>query len=101
MVKLVKAGFKEKTIIPIISNRPDALQTRAGTTDPTQTHRVNENIILAMLSSQDATFALGEDEWISDEAFFNKGATRSRRTVATYKICGTRYIRLAVAVRIR
>jgi len=37
---------------------------------------VSENIILAMLSSHDATFVIGEDEWVSDDSFFNRGSNK-------------------------
>jgi hypothetical protein len=70
VVKLVKAGFKEKTIIAIIHNRPSVFQLDPEQLIQLKKHGVNENIILAMLASQDATFILNEDEWISDEAFF-------------------------------
>lgn len=76
VVKLVKAGFKEKTVIAIINNRPSAFKLEPEQLIQLKQQGVSENIILAMLSSQDATFVLGEDEWVSDEAFFNKGATR-------------------------
>ena len=29
-----------------------------------------------MLSSHDSTFVISEDEWVSDDAFFNRGANR-------------------------
>lgn len=62
IVKLVRAGFKEKTVIAIINNRssrfvldPDRLieLKRAG---------VSDNIILAMLA-QDESFVMRDDDW--------------------------------------
>ena len=76
VVKLVKAGFKEKTVIAIINNRPSHFKLEPEQLIQLKRHGVSENIILAMLSSQDATFVISEDEWVSDEAFFNKGANR-------------------------
>lgn len=70
VIKLVKAGFKEKTIIAIINNRPSVFQLGPEQLIELKRQGVKENIILAMLASQDATFIIGEDEWISDEAFF-------------------------------
>lgn len=70
VIKLVKAGFKEKTIITIIGNRPSDF--KLGTEQLIELKRsgVNENIILAMLSSQMGTvFVNDEDEW-SDDTFF-------------------------------
>ncbi len=72
VVKLVKAGFKEKTIIAIISNRPNVFKLDPEQLIQLKRHNVNENIILAMLATQNATFTVGDDEWISDEAFFNR-----------------------------
>ncbi|HEU5133248.1 MAG TPA: hypothetical protein VFT26_14130 [Pyrinomonadaceae bacterium] len=77
IVKLVKAGFKEKTIIAIIHNRPSVFQLDPEQLIQLKRQGVNENIILAMLASQDATFVAGDDEWVSDEAFF-KGMNRKQ-----------------------
>jgi hypothetical protein len=70
VVKLVKAGFKEKTIITIISSRPSDF--KLGTEQLIELKRsgVNENIILAMLSSQMGTvFESDADEWAGDSFF--------------------------------
>src|SRR5687768_185710 len=76
VIKLVKAGFKEKTVITIIHNRPSAFNLEPEQLIQLKRQGVSENIILAMLSSHDSTFVISEDEWVSDEAFFNKGANR-------------------------
>lgn len=70
VVKLVKAGFKEKTIIAIINNRPSVFNLDPEQLIQLKRAGVSENIILAMLSSQDATFIINEDDWVSDEKFF-------------------------------
>ncbi|HEX2269489.1 MAG TPA: hypothetical protein VHH35_08145 [Pyrinomonadaceae bacterium] len=78
VVKLVKAGFKDKTIIAIINNRPGVFNLDPEQLIQLKKQGVSENVILAMLSSQDSTFILGEDEWVSDEKFFkglNKKST--------------------------
>jgi hypothetical protein len=69
VVRLVKAGFKEKTIITIINNRPGDF--KLGTEHLIELKRsgVNENIILAMLSSQMGTVFVDEDEWSSESLF--------------------------------
>ena len=69
VVRLVKAGFKEKTIITIINNRPGDF--KLGTEHLIELKRsgVNENIILAMLSSQMGTVFVEEDEWSGDSLF--------------------------------
>ncbi len=76
VVKLVKAGFKEKTVIAIIHNRPSAFTLEPEQLIELKRQGVSENIILAMLSAQDATFVMTEDEWVSDDAFFNKSRNR-------------------------
>ena len=71
VVKLVKAGFKEKTVITIISNRPNIFDLEPEQLIDLKRQGVSENIILAMLATQDATFTVNEDEqWASDEQFF-------------------------------
>jgi hypothetical protein len=76
VIKLVKAGFKEKTVIAIIHNRPSTFKLEPEELIQLKRQGVSENIILAMLSTQDATFVLSEDEWVSDDTFFNKGASK-------------------------
>ncbi len=68
VVKLVKAGFRDKTIIAIIHSRPN--QFKLDTEELIQLKRqgISENIILAMLS-QDDSFGAADDEW-SDNSFF-------------------------------
>ncbi|HEU4869957.1 MAG TPA: hypothetical protein VFT08_03840 [Pyrinomonadaceae bacterium] len=73
VVKLVKAGFKEKTVIAIIHNRPSVFKLEPEQLIQLKRQGVSENIILAMLATQDATFTISDDEWVSDEAFFNRG----------------------------
>ena len=70
VVKLVKAGFKEKTIITIINNRPANFNLDTEHLIELKRNGVNENIIIAMLSAQMGTVFLSEDEW-SGDPFFN------------------------------
>ena len=70
VIKLVKAGFKDKTIITIIGNRPSDF--KLGTEDLIVLKRngVNENIIMAMLSSQMGNVIVtNEDDWDNDGFF--------------------------------
>ncbi|HEU0251974.1 MAG TPA: hypothetical protein VFR12_03005, partial [Pyrinomonadaceae bacterium] len=70
VIKLVKAGFKEKTIITIISNRPTAFNLGTEQLIELKRSGVNETIILAMLSSQmGKVFVNDEDEWENDSFF--------------------------------
>jgi len=77
VVKLVKAGFKEKTIITIINNRPGEFKLDTEQLISLKRSGVTENIILAMLSSQTGTVILSDDEWGSDPFFkdFKKSGT--------------------------
>ena len=70
VIKLVKAGFKEKTVIAIISNRPSNFKLDTEQLIDLKRNGVNENIILAMLSSQMGTSIGAEDEWSSNDPFF-------------------------------
>jgi hypothetical protein len=69
VVKLVKAGFKEKTVITIINNRPGDFKLDTEHLIELKRNGVNENIILAMLSSQTGTVFVKEDEWSNDSFF--------------------------------
>jgi hypothetical protein len=69
VVKLVKAGFKEKTIITIINSRPAKYKLDTEDLIELKRNGVNEKIILAMLSAQMGTVFLADDEW-SDDPFF-------------------------------
>jgi len=77
VVKLVKAGFKEKTIITIINNRPSDFKLDTEQLISLKRNGVTENIILAMLSSQMGTVIMSDDEWGSDPFFkdFKKSGT--------------------------
>lgn len=71
VVKLVKAGFKDKTIISIITSRPNVFDLAPEQLIELKRQGVSENIILAMLATQDATITVNEDEqWATDEQFF-------------------------------
>ena len=69
VVKLVKAGFKEKTIVAIIQSRPNRFKLDTEQLVQLKRQGVNENIILAMLSL--SIPVMNPDDWGSDESFFN------------------------------
>src|SRR5215213_2590127 len=70
VVRLVKAGFKEKTIITIINSRPGDFKLDTEQLIELKRNGVNENIILAMLSSQMGTIVVNDGEWEDDDKFF-------------------------------
>ena len=69
VVKLVKAGFKEKTVITIINSRPANYNLDTEHLIELKRNGVNEKIILAMLSAQMGTVFLSDDEWSGDPFF--------------------------------
>ena len=70
VIKLVKAGFKEKTIITIIGNKPSNFKLDTEDLIVLKRNGVNENIIMAMLSSQMGTVIVtNEDDWENDGFF--------------------------------
>jgi hypothetical protein len=68
IVKLVKAGFKEKTIISIINSRPNRFNVETEQLIQLKRSGVSENIILAMLSLSGASDS-GDEDW-ADDSFF-------------------------------
>jgi hypothetical protein len=78
VIKLVKAGFKEKTIITIIGNRPSDFKLDTEDLIVLKRNGVNENIIMAMLSSHMGTVIVSnEDDWENDggASIFGSGAS--------------------------
>ncbi len=75
VVKLVRAGFKEKTVIAIIRTRANRFNLEPDRLIDLKRNGVSENVILAMLSQNDATF-FAEDGWGNDP-FFNSGKPKS------------------------
>jgi hypothetical protein len=72
VIKLVKAGFKEKTVIAIIANQPTNFKLDTEQLINLKRNGVNENIILAMLSARLGTVVVNEDEWSSNDPFFKE-----------------------------
>jgi len=68
VVRLVKAGFKEKTIITIISSRPNNFKLDTEQLIQLKQSGVSENIILVMLSQNGSLFG-NEDDWGSEPFF--------------------------------
>jgi hypothetical protein len=73
VVKLVRAGFKEKTVVSIINSRPARFDLTPDGLVGLKREGVPERVILAMLSRGDSG-AFAGDDW-DDDAFF--GGTRS------------------------
>jgi hypothetical protein len=71
VVRLVKAGFKEKTITSIIAARPANFDLSTERMIELKRNGVSERLILAMLSRQEG-MALMDDSW-TDDPFFDSG----------------------------
>ena len=74
VIRLVKAGFKEKTIIAIISSRPNQFKLDTDHLIQLKHSGIGENVILAMMA-QDPSFQ-GTDDW-DDDAFFKSSGNRA------------------------
>ena len=78
VVKLVRAGFKEKTLIAIIRSRPSRFDLSPERLIELKKNGVSERVILAMLAHEGAQGAAAED-WGDDEGFFtDEGAAPGR-----------------------
>lgn len=73
IVKLVKAGFKEKSIITIIASRPVTFDLSTDRIIELKRNGVSEKVILAMMARQEGTEF--SDDNLSDEEFFNQSTS--------------------------
>lgn len=69
VVKLVKAGFKEKSIITIIASRPARFDLSTDRLIELKRTGVSEKVILAMMARQEG-IDFSDEAW-NDEDFFN------------------------------
>jgi hypothetical protein len=72
VVKLAKAGFKEKTIISIINSRVPNFDLSPDRMIELKHNGVTEKIIIAMLARQEGMEPFDDDSW-GDDAFITKG----------------------------
>ena len=80
IVKLVKAGFKDKTIINIISSRPPNFDLSTDRMIELKKSGVSEKLILAMLARQEGQEF--DDEAWGDETFMSSGSSPSGSTMS-------------------
>lgn len=76
VIKLVRAGFKEKTVIAIIRSRPAQFDLAPDRLIELKRSGVSENIILVMLASDEAEMAASDE--LSSDPFFND-SSRARK----------------------
>ena len=72
VVKLVRAGFKEKTVIAIIRSRPNHFNLEPDRLIELKRNGVTENIILTMLALNESFES--DDEWGDDDSFFKRNS---------------------------
>lgn len=73
VVKLVKAGFKEKTIIQIINTRVPNFELSPERMIELKRNGVSEKVIIAMLARQEGMDPFDDDETWADEDFITRG----------------------------
>lgn len=71
VIKLVKAGFKEKTVVLIIASRIPKFDLTSDQMIKLKRAGVSENIIVAMLARQEGTDVPADDSSWGDDPFFN------------------------------
>src|SRR5205085_1165852 len=71
IIKLVKAGFKEKTVILIIASRVPNFDLSPDRMIQLKHAGVSENIIVAMLARQEGNDVPTDDQSWGDDPFFN------------------------------
>lgn len=72
IVKLTKAGFKEKTIISIIGSRIPNFDLSPDRMIELKRNGVSEKVIIAMLARQEGLDVLDDESW-GDEEFITRG----------------------------
>ncbi|CAN5764155.1 hypothetical protein BH18ACI4_BH18ACI4_25630 [soil metagenome] len=71
VIKLVRAGFREKTVVAIIRGRPNRFDLDPDRLIDLKRNGVTENIILTMLALNESS--LTGDDWSDDSFFKQKG----------------------------
>lgn len=73
VLKLAKAGFKEKTIISIINSRVPNFDLSPDRMIELKRNGVTEKVIIAMLARQEGMDPFSDDESWADEEFMSRG----------------------------
>ena len=79
IVKLVKAGFKEKSIITIIGARPVKFDLSTDRLIDLKRSGVSEKVILAMMARQEG-MDISDDLWTDDETFFKQSTDAAKNS---------------------
>lgn len=78
IVKLVHAGFKEKTLISIVASRPPAFDLSPDRMIELKRSGVSEKVILAMLARQEGMSGL--DDAFTDDPFFRESGKKQKES---------------------
>ncbi len=78
VIKLVRAGFKEKTLIAIIHSRPVRFDLSPDRLIELKKNGVTERVILAMLARDENSLMAGADEDLRDDPFFGESNNSAR-----------------------
>ena len=81
IVKLVKAGFKEKSIITIIASKPVSFDLSTDRLIELKRTGVTEKVILAMMARQEGN-DFSDEAW-TDEEFFNQSTNAAKGSSST------------------
>ena len=79
IVKLVKAGFKDKSIITIIGARAVKFDLTTDRLIELKRSGVSEKVILAMMARQEG-MDISDDVWTDDETFFKQSTEAARNS---------------------
>lgn len=82
IVKLVKAGFKEKSIITIIASKPVTFDLSTDRLIELKRTGVTEKVILAMMARQQGE-NFSDEAWTDDEEFFNQSTNAAKSSSST------------------
>jgi hypothetical protein len=77
VVKLVRAGFRERTVISIIRSRPARFDLTAERLIELKKGGVSEKIILAMIA-RDGEAAFTSEDWDDSDDFFKEGLSGNK-----------------------
>jgi hypothetical protein len=79
VIKLVRAGFKDKTVIVIIRSRPSQFDLSPDRLIELKRNGVSEKVIMAMLARQEGLDMLDDETW-ADEEFITGGIDPQMRS---------------------
>ena len=79
IVKLVKAGFKDKSIITIIGARAVKFDLTTDRLIELKRSGVSEKVILAMMARQEG-MDISDEVWTDDETFFNQSTNAAKNS---------------------